>query len=97
MLKMVIHNVILRFLKDQKSFVKNNGCQFMTVIQYKECQLNQTTHIDTHYVVALIAAYTGFLTLRSREKWREARHRKVYLLILQNEVFIKLAATIHKM
>ena len=76
-------------MKGQKSFVKNNGYHFMTSTQYRECQLNETTQIVTHYMVVLIAAHWDFLTLRSTEKYREARSRKVYLLILQNEVFIK--------
>ena len=79
----------LMHLKDQKSFVKNNGYHFMTVIQYRECEFYETTQIDTYYVVTLIMEYSGFLKLSSREKYREARKRKVYLLILQNEIFIK--------
>ena len=44
--KLVIHTGSLRLkrlmcLKGQKSFVKNNGCQFMTVTHYRERQLNK--------------------------------------------------------
>jgi len=39
--------------------------------------------------LALITGYSDFLTLTAREQYTEVRNRKFYLLILQNEVFIK--------
>jgi hypothetical protein len=52
----------------------------MTVIHYGECQIYETTQIDTQYGVAVIAGHWDFLTLRARQE---------VLLMLQNEVFIK--------
>jgi len=91
-IKQVLGFKVLMRLKDQKSIVKNNGYQSMTFIQYRECQFYETTQIDTYYAVPRIMAYSGFLTLRTRDQYREARHRKFYLSVLQYKVFIKLKA-----
>jgi len=68
---------MLMRLEDEKSFLRNNGCQFVTVIQYRECQCYDSTQIDTQYVELRIVAYWGFLTLRSRDQYRRARTRKI--------------------
>ena len=63
-------------LEDEKTFLRNNGCQFVTVIQCRECQCYETTQIDSQYLVLRIVAYGGFLTLRSRDQYRRAGNRK---------------------
>ena len=62
-------------LEDEKSFLRNNACQFVTVFQYTECKCYDSTQIDTKYVSLRLVAYWGFLTLRSREQYRRARNK----------------------
>jgi hypothetical protein len=54
---------MLMRLEDEKSFLRNNCCQFVTVIQYRECQCYDTTQIDTQFVALRIVAYWVFLYL----------------------------------
>ena len=63
-------------LEDGKSILRNNGYQFVTVIQYTECQCYDSTQIDTKYVSLRLVAYWGFLTLRSRDQYRRAKNKK---------------------
>jgi len=46
-------------LKDEKTFISNNGYQFVTVIQCRECQCYETTQYDSLYVVLPIVASWG--------------------------------------
>jgi len=50
-------------LEDENSFLRNNGCLFVTVIQFRECQCYEKTQYDTQYEVLRIVAYWGLLTL----------------------------------
>jgi hypothetical protein len=40
----------------------------MTVIRHGECQIYETTQIDTQYGVAVTGGHWGFLTLRARQE-----------------------------